>query len=493
MTRSPADRKYLKIRNGWYYYYRSVPAALRAMYPGLHIVQTLNTKSEEVAKMRRDGLAAADDAYWADLKLALKLEGLGEPIDTAMAERRYEIAKARALAAGFAYRPAAELADPSMIAEVVHRSLAIGGRAGSDGRVNPVEADALLGIVEEPKVTVSTAMELYKTKIMANTLRTKSPGQKKLWEQTKDRSLRYFIEVIGDIPISEITREIATRYYDWWNDQLSPSDPEAAPKKPKTASKHFGDMRSLYAEYFRYKGVDGGENPFRDLNFKTTKRAKRLPFEPGWVEQKILVPGSLDGLREDIFLAILMLVETGCRPGEIVNLQPEHIRLDADIPHIRVRPVEEGSNAREIKNENSIREIPLVGVSLEAAKRAPEGFPNYHDKSSAFSAAANKALRTRGLLPTKKHVIYSFRHSIEKRMQEANLDYALRCLVMGHNDDRPKYGDGGSLAYRKRELMRIAHAVPDDFFVAFDAQRAAGVIRPRRGRPPSVQQPPRVS
>ena len=48
-------------------------------------------------------------------------------------------------------------------------------------------------------------------------------------------------------------------------------------------------------------------------------------------------------------------------------------------------------------------------------------------------------------------------------MLEGGLDYGLRCLLMGHANSRPDYGDGGSLAYRREELLKITHPVPHDF------------------------------
>ena len=46
-------------------------------------------------------------------------------------------------------------------------------------------------------------------------------------------------------------------------------------------------------------------------------------------------------------------------------------------------------------------------------------------------------------------------------MQEAGLDYGLRCTLMGHKNTRPQYGDGGSLEYRRKEMLKIAHPVSD--------------------------------
>jgi len=73
----------------------------------------------------------------------------------------------------------------------------------------------------------------------------------------------------------------------------------------------------------------------------------------------------------------------------------------------------------------------------------------------------------RELLPTPNHRIYSFRHSFEKRMLEGGLDYGLRCTLMGHRNPRPEYGDGGSLKYRRDEMMKIVHPTPATLLEGF--------------------------
>ena len=108
----------------------------------------------------------------------------------------------------------------------------------------------------------------------------------------------------------------------------------------------------------------------------------------------------------------------------------------------------------------------MVGVSLEAMRKAPNGFPHYRDKSELLSASLMKAFKSRELFPTPDHRIYSFRHSFEKRMLEAGIDYGLRCILMGHHNTRPSYGDGGALSYRRDELLKIVHPVPEDTILA---------------------------
>jgi len=52
-------------------------------------------------------------------------------------------------------------------------------------------------------------------------------------------------------------------------------------------------------------------------------------------------------------------------------------------------------------------------------------------------------------------------------MLEAGLDFGLRCTLMGHRNPRPEYGDGGSLAYRREELLKIAHPVSAELLQSY--------------------------
>ena len=139
-------------------------------------------------------------------------------------------------------------------------------------------------------------------------------------------------------------------------------------------------------EYWTYQGEEDRENPFRKLRFKETPTEATPSFSNAWVQSKILKPNVLDGINAEAQIIAYALIETGCRPSEIVILLPENICLDAEVPHIRIRPTAK----REFKSMASARDIPLVGVSLEAMKRAPNGFPHYRDKGNSLSAALLK-------------------------------------------------------------------------------------------------------
>ena len=72
---------------------------------------------------------------------------------------------------------------------------------------------------------------------------------------------------------------------------------------------------------------------------------------------------------------LAIISDTGMRLSEAAGLAKSDIVLDADIPHINVRP----HRWRRLKTKDSARHIPLVGASLWAAKRIQQ-----HDSSYAF-------------------------------------------------------------------------------------------------------------
>jgi integrase len=159
--------------------------------------------------------------------------------------------------------------------------------------------------------------------------------------------------------------------------------------------------------------------------------------------------------------AIYVIMETGARPSEILNLSDQRIMLDGEIPYIRI----EAENA-ELTTEYSERDIPLVGMALEAMRRHPKGFPRYFDNADSFSATATKHFKKHKLLPSKKHKIYSFRHSFKDRLKAVDTPAEMIDELMGHSTDKPKYGDGYGLKMKLKYLQAIAFTSPDSIRAA---------------------------
>lgn len=427
--------QYLKCRGGYWNYQRRVPKAFQSLDPRGTIRSALGTTSLEIARARRDALAIADEKLWNALRA-------GKP--TAL--DAYETARTRAVAQGFVYVPANEIAVESTLDEILARLDKI--NVGSP--IATAEADAALGLVETSAAPISEAFTIYCEKICAVDLKNKSAAQVKNWIKVKRRAVNNFIALCGDLPMNAITRSHARQIYDWWSGRVNPTDGTKS-LHANSANKDFTNLRTLYERYWAYQGDETRENPFRNLRFKNVVYKDIPPFETDWIQSKILVSGVFDGLNVEARCIVYALIETGCRPSEIANLRPEHIILDHDTPHLQIRP----QAKRELKSKSANRDVPLLGVSLKAMRRCPKGFPRYREKSDSLSATLSKAFKTRRLFPTADHRIYSLRHSFEKRMLEAELDYGLRCKLIGHYNNRPDYGDGGSLAFRRDQLSRI--------------------------------------
>jgi len=434
--------RYLQDRNGNYSYKRRVPKSAIEADPRAPVVRiSLDTADLALARAKRDVLETADDGYWAAL-----ISGT----DQTVALKRYKAAVKLAEAMGFSYRTAREISERSALDEIIRRVEEL-----AEQRTVPAIEAAVLGIPDRPVMTVSAAFELYRTEIVADSLRSKSELQKRHWRKVKQRGVNLFVSLAGDIVMENITRDDAKKLYRHWLERIAP-DKGKPTHTPSIGNRDIGTMRVLYSAYFDHMGDPDRENPFARVGFEEKKKRSRPPFPTEWIKTKILAPGALAGLNDEARAIVHILIETGARPSEIANLSPEAIRLDHPVPHISIEPRDDPDDPREIKTESSVRMVPLVGIALDAMKLFPAGFPRYQHRDETLSATLNKFFRENKLFPTPKHKIYSLRHSFEDRAKEGGVDEELRRILMGHSIDRPKYGSGGSLEWRMRVLERIA-------------------------------------
>jgi len=446
--------QYLKKRSGRWHYVRRVPSIFREFDPRGTVRSSLKTSSIEVARARRDAMAEADDHYWASMISEMEETGIPTYTESSQLHARYQAARKRALARGFVYRPAPELAREATTVELMQRLEHVAATKTYDEK----EAEAVLGTAKSAVHTISDALELYLTKIAAGTLRNKSAAQKSNYKKPKQRAVANFIALFGNLEMDKITRVQAREFYDWWTGRLFPQG-NRKPLSADSANRDLSNLRNLFQEYWTFEGEENTENPFRNLRFKGVVYKDIPPFSDLWVQKRILKPALFSDINREAALIVYAMIETGCRPSEIANLLPEQIQLDAPVPHIQIRNRQD----RALKTKSAVRDIPLVGVSKLAFLQARAGFPHYRENGNLLSNSLMKAFRARGLFENKDQRIYSFRHSFEKRMLEAGLDYGLRCLLMGHQNTRPSYGDGGSMDFRRTELLRIAHPVTPDF------------------------------
>ena len=450
--------RYLKRRGYSWVYYRRVPTALAVLDPRAPFIRhALGTRDLAIARRARDLLASADDELWASLTL-------GENVDRSRS--RYAAAVKRVKAMGFGYTPAEELGRSASWEELSSRMEAI------LSPTTPREVEqAVLGTVTPPKDRFADALRIFVEGPGKLVLANKSPNQLRIWQNIPKRAIARFIDVVGDKALVDIRREDAVKFYRFWLNRIMPDD-DTDPMHPSSGNREIGELRKLYREYFSFEHNDKERlNPFVGLGFREDGSDPRPPFPTAWIEEKFLKPGPLSGLNPEARGILLAMIETGCRPSEICNLTPSAIVLNAEVPHISVRP-RRASDRRnpevkqygphEVKSASSVRDIPLVGVALRVFERFPKGFSRYLDKTGTASQTINSYLEENGLLPTPDHTLYGLRHTFEDRMKRAEIDYEVRMGLFGHTVSRPTYGAGGGLAWQRDLLAAMALDFEED-------------------------------
>lgn len=400
-------------RGSSYYLRKRVPRRYQRVEEREIIFMSLHTDSESIANTKAEKI-------WADMIEAweAKLDG-----DDADAFQRMEAARNLAAKRGYRFLTVDKVAKLPAD-ELVER---VEATIKPSGKVDRLEAEALLGGAKPPKLTVSRALGRYWTVAKAKTL-GKTKDQIRRWENPRKKAVANFIEVMGDLPIDEISTRDLFKWKEWWVEKMAEEGLSA-----NSANKDFIHLTSMIREVARSEEINLSFDT-RGLAIAEVDAGTRPPFSTEWIKTRLLAPGALDKMNPEARGIMLIMVNTGARPSEIAALQASNIVLDAPVPHLNI----DGS-ARSLKTGNARRKIPLLGVSLEAAKVNPKGFPRYFD-NPGLSDAINKFLRENSLLESPDHTLYSLRHSFESRMIAADFTERLKATLMGHRLQREKYG-----------------------------------------------------
>ena len=419
----------IKLRGASYQLYRRVPRRFASIESRKFVWLSLHTDSPSVARAKADGA-------WAQLVEAWEARLAG---DTADADQRLKAVKELAAVRGFRYLDARKVADlPGE--EFLRRVEAVPLR---DGVPDPMEAAALLGGAQVAGVTVSKALEQYWS-LAADKTPGKSDDQLRRWRNPRIKAVRDFIDVVGDKPLHQITPDDMLDFRQWLYERIEGGLSANAANKDLI---HLGDVLKTVNRMKRL----GLDLPVSGLRFKEGEARPRPPFSVGWITDKLLAPGALDGLNGEARAVVLAMVNTGARPSELAALTPECIRLDVDVPHNSIEAV-----GCQLKTVNAKRVIPLLGVSLEALREFPEGFPRYRGSSATLSGTVNKYLHGNSLLETDQHSLYGLRHSFEDRLLAGGVDERIRRDLFGHALKRERYGAGASLTHLRDVIQPIA-------------------------------------
>jgi integrase len=149
--------------------------------------------------------------------------------------------------------------------------------------------------------------------------------------------------------------------------------------------------------------------------------------------------------------------------GEIVGLRREDVLLDAEVPHILIRPYE--ALGRTLKTPGSERAVPLLGLSHWAAKQAMAAsggsdwlFPRYASDGDIRATHASNTVNKwiRGTLGIKK-TTHSARHSMRDLLRNSGCSEEIAKALLGHGSRSvaDSYGAGFTLQRLKEALEKV--------------------------------------
>ena len=264
------------------------------------------------------------------------------------------------------------------------------------------------------------------------------------------RSTRYVVEALGNRPITAYSSADAAAFRDHLIDRnLSMG----------SVKRIFASIRSIINLVMREHGIEGS-NAFSQTYMPDRNDAKdRQPIPKAKLE---ILQDRCRNLDDDVRWLLALISDSGMRLAEAAGLAKADFKLSDPIPHIDLKP----HKWRRLKTRGSQRQIPLVGLSLWAAKKIVEhskndsnlAFPRYCSavrcNSNSASGALNKWIKqTVG----REYVVHSLRHSFRDRLRAKECPSDLIDQIGGWTTAGAGegYGKGYQLEVKAKWLRKI--------------------------------------
>jgi integrase len=256
--------------------------------------------------------------------------------------------------------------------------------------------------------------------------------------------VRAFVKERGDLPLTEITRAVASDFLNG----LDISN--------RTRNAYATTLRSVF-EYARRRGRFQGDNPFDGMKAKVVGSSYQ-PFTVDELQQLFdAMPRDVAPKRHSPDTALpwaaLIALYSGARLEEIAQLTTADIRAEAaNGATVTVIDIHNGG-ANKLKNESSPRLIPvhsaLVRARLldyaKALKAGPlfPGLKRRDSKGGKVGARLGELFRKRLValgLKREGLCFHSFRHTVAGRLDAAGVPQSDAARVLGHAVAGMSYG-----------------------------------------------------
>lgn len=423
--------KYYFLNNGQHYYQRAIPLPLRRYFEGKHNIQ-IKLRGDQTSMVVEIGrLAKEHDDLFAALRG-------GSQVRTQAQSEALALLAHMGLRPGDGNKPARV---PDGMYAFPHLDLIEEYLRDKDaaGTLTAVDQIAKKLLTEPLPIYLSDAPDIY--------FENHEKGQNlKYRKDVLKRWKNIYLVSNGDIPLSNLTREMARRYVAERSRHV----------KTTSIEREINVFRAILNVVIRERNL-GIPNQFESIKIPNKGRdSKPRPIFTQSEYQK-LIKACVAGVGEVQTLLLIMCL-TGTGPSEVAGLRREDIFLDDEYPHFNL--VEYGE--RTLKTKNRTRKVPLLPLAATAvrtllathseASLAPRYCSEGVIKADNLSAAAKSFIRSLGINKTS----YSARHTVRTMLDRADIPEYLIDSIGGWG--RPSigrgYGEGHSLEQKFQALTR---------------------------------------
>lgn len=339
--------------------------------------------------------------------------------------------------------------DEAIVSATVEDSVAMLGPGlemlGKMENAAKIDFATVGGVIEPPALTMRQALDQFQTDSSDMWMNLSHRERQKKWNKYKEAVADFEGEMGADIDVLKLTKKDVYEYRNRLIERVKDKT-----LKVDTIRKKLMWLRVIIRHNYEIEGIK--ESPFENLRpikgiGDEEKHKSITEAEAKAIRKQLAEADANEELR-----AILAVMEnTGALPKECALLHEDDIHLDAPIPYVSFRPNE---NRSMLKTDSRVRDVPLVGIALEAMNGFRKGFPRYcrDNGGEAVSAAANKHIQAVAADKT----CYGYRHRMANLMKAAKVDKTLRDGIMGHASGiSGHYGDQYPLEVKLEVLMKV--------------------------------------
>lgn len=386
-------------KDGYFYFSRRIPSDLRGSYQTDRIVEALRTKSVHVARGRAMMAAAKLDEYWSHLRLSqIDLPGRKFLLQAQVAYQRVSAPR---------HEVVQEKDTGSKIA-------------------SPRLAEAIVRYVGH-----------------------KGAGRADTFRRAAERACGYLVDAAGEKPLSDYTRADALALRDFL---------VAKGLSGSSITRILGSIRAVINFNIGELALSHG-HPFVSVYYDRSRGVTKRATIPEDVIRKL--QGKCKSVNDEKRWLIAMVSDSGARLGEVAGLLRGDIVLNAQVPHIVIRP----HPWRSLKTKGSERRVPLVGAALWAAKAilaretgSKFAFPLYNKTATTNANSASGALNKWLKVQTGEgYTIHGFRHAMRDRLRAVECPSDIADQIGGWISEGvgQGYGEGYSINVTAKWLEKI--------------------------------------